>query len=52
VWPLCWGRFVWRDQWVFVWDDDCFESVALGFGREFNFEGLCLELELKLQELS
>ena len=52
MWPLCSGRFVWRDQWVFAWDDDCFESVALGFGREFNFEGLCLELELKLQELS
>ena len=24
--------------------------VLLGFGREFDFVGLCLELELKLQE--
>ena len=35
---------------VFVWDDECFEDVLLGFGREFDFVGLCLELELKLQE--
>ena len=33
-WKTASGKFVWRDQWVFVWDDECFEDVLLGFGRE------------------